>query len=592
MSPGSKVGEFFAELRRRRVYNAAIAYVVVGLGVLGAAELILDPLGLTGLRPAIVVLTILGLPLALVLAWAYELGPSGPTRDRGGAAPSLDGTQSIATASGEAETDSAHLGDPSPDDRASVAVLPFANMSAVAENEYFSAGVADDILTHLSRVRALRVTSRTSVAQYKDTMKPIPEIARELRVSSVLEGSIRVVGDRVRVTVQLIDARTDAHLWAETYDRDLDDVFAVQSEVAESVAKALSAELSSGEKEQIHARQTGNVEAYSLCLRAEEALYTWAPKDLELSARLFEEALRLDPNYARAHAGRAMTLLVTPALSTRRPPRLHERAAESTARALELDPQLALAHVARSMLLWNRDYDWTGAEDAMARAVELEPTDPLVRGPQAILLILQTRFDEAIAALERVEDKTSTQRYVPQLMKSQAYRYSGRISEAMGCVKEPLRLYPDRFNPHWEMAQALMAEERWEAALEEFDEAIAADPEIPLGVAGRAVCLAGLHRHDETKEAIARLENWEGPESVGPFAMGYAYLAGGRVEDALDQWEEAVRQRDLFTPYARLSAQLRPLRAHPRFQAILQSMWPEHGPFEMDQTPRTTPSSA
>ena len=394
-----------AELKRRRVYRVAVVYVVVGVGVLGAAEVILDPLGLEGVRPLIVVLTLLGFPLALVLAWAYELTPEGIVRDPGTAAV-MEAEAGDSPEPAPAETHPDKLWTASPgDERPSVAVLPLTNMSGDPDNEFFSDGVTEDILTHLSRVKGLRVTSRTSVMRYKGTTKSAPEVARELGVDSLLEGSIRVAGGKVRVTVQLIDASADAHLWAESYDRDLEDVFAVQSEVAEAVARALQAELSAGEIEEIRARPTDDVEAYTLCLRGEEALNTWAPGDLERAVDHFEAALRLDLNYARAYAGLAMVLAITPALSARAPADFHRRVEQAATRALELDDGLALAHAARATLLWTRDYDWPERVGSHGPGDSAGATECVaVRQMQAVMFLTEERFDEAHSqAMEEVE---------------------------------------------------------------------------------------------------------------------------------------------------------------------------------------------
>ena len=242
-APKSEPVSFWTELKRRRVIKVGLAYVIVGLGVGEGANSFLPPLGAPAwVVPVILAILVLGFPFAVVLARAYDVTPEGVVRD------------SVATVGAEAEV--ALRDSPEPtlaqgrsttpatpstsDDRPSVAVFPLANMSGDPDNEFFSDGVTEDILTHLARVKGLRVTSRTSVMQYKGTSKTMREIARELGVDSVLEGSIRVAGDTVRVTVQLIDAAADDHLWAESYDESLEDVFAIQSDVARR--KSLSAE--------------------------------------------------------------------------------------------------------------------------------------------------------------------------------------------------------------------------------------------------------------------------------------------------------------------------------------------------------------
>jgi len=570
-----------AELKRRRVYRVAVVYVVVGVGVLGAAEVILDPLGLEGVRPFIVVLTLLGFPLALVLAWAYEVTPAGIVRDPGTAVV----TEAEADDSPEpapAETRPERLRTPSPDDeRPSVAVLPLTNMSGDPDNEFFSDGVTEDILTHLSRVKGLRVTSRTSVMRYKGTTKSAPEVARELGVGSLLEGSIRVAGGKVRVTVQLIDASADAHLWAESYDRGLEDVFAVQSEVAEAVARALQAELSAGEIEEIRARPTDNVEAYTLCLRGEEALNTWAPGDLERAVEHFEAALRLDLNYARAYAGLAMVLAITPALSARAPADFHRRVEQAATRALELDDGLALAHAARATLLWTRDYDWPEAWEAMDRSILLAPRNAFVRHMQAVMFLTEERFDDAFQAMEEVEPGPG-ELMLGASMRAWSRNNQGRLEEAHAILDAALRHFPDHFLLRFHKVLAFVYAERWEEALVAVDRAIAIDPDVPIAVAMRANILVALDRPEEAQSEVTRLVDWKGKYPVTGYPMGLAYMAIGDLDKALDHWEAAVAEHDFFAPFLRSIPRYRPLRAHPRFQAILRSMWPEHGPFRVE----------
>ena len=587
MLPRRAPVSFWSELKRRRVIKVGVTYLLVGLAVGEGADIFLPQLGApTWVVPVILALLALGFPLAVVLAWAYDVTPEGIVRD---SAPTAAVDPAVVPGNlpepvvvePQPAAPPAPTG-PTTDDRPSVAVLPLANMSGDPENEFFSDGVTEDILTHLTRVKGLRVTSRTSVMQYKGTTKTMPEVARELGVDSVLEGSIRVAGGQVRITVQLIDAASDDHLWAESYDRSLEDVFAVQSEVAESVASALRAELSPGEIEQIHTKPTENIEAYTLCLRGQEALNTWAPPDLDRAVKHFEAALRLDPDYARAYAGLALVLAVTPVFSGRGPADFHERMERATLRALELDDRLPLAHVAHATLLWNREYDWSGAEAAFARAVELAPRDPHVRVMQAMFLIAQERFDEAVAALDDL-DAGPLEMMTVRAVKAMARYTDGRPDEALELIEAPLQDFPDRFVLHFHKGNALGAAGRYAEAVEAYDHALVIDPEMAMVVALRAIYLARLGRDDEARSEVARLEKWEGRDPPGPYAMAIAYMALGEVERALDMMEQAVTEREFLAPYVRAIPRWRPLRAHPRFQAILQSMWPDHGPFEVEE---------
>ena len=229
----TKASQFIKELKRRRVYSAAVAYIVVGLGVLGGAEVVLDPLGLGEARRLIVVVTLLGFPLAMVLAWIYDLTPTGLLRDSG----LDDGTEESTAEAPKPASQSDEVSD-------GIVVLPFENLSPHKEDEYFSDGVTEDLIAQLYRIGSLRVISRTSAWQYKASRVGTKQIAGELGVAYLLEGSVRRSGSRVRIVAQLIDARRDQHMWAETYDRELEDIFEIQSEVADRIASALHLTLS------------------------------------------------------------------------------------------------------------------------------------------------------------------------------------------------------------------------------------------------------------------------------------------------------------------------------------------------------------
>jgi TolB-like protein/Flp pilus assembly protein TadD len=564
---------FWSELRRRKVVRVGVAYLVVALAVAEGADIFLPQLGAPAwVVPVVLGLLVLGFPLASVLAWAYDITPEGLVRD---------GAKAEAPESADVPVPEASASRPRADGRRSVAVLPLTNMSGDPENEFFGDGMTEDILTHLSRVKSLRVTSRTSVMQYKGTTKTVREIAEQLGVESVLEGSIRVAGGKVRVTVQLIDAAADDHLWAETYDRSLEDVFAVQSEVAQSVAKALQAELSPSEVARIRARPTNSIEAYTLCLRGEETMSTWQPADLAAATRHFQAALRLDPHYARPRAGLALILAIGPAFTGRTHPNWHEELDSAARGSLEQDEEQAMAHAALGTVLWSRDFDWAGAEAEFKRAIELEPESLLVRGSMAFLLIILERFDEAMVVWEGAEAGPREDILV-RASSALALYNSGRAAEAVAVLQTGLSQAPDSSMLLYHQGTALFYLNRGEEAEQSLTQAIAIDPDNALALAVRAVVRSRLGWTEKADEDIQRLRGWTGSEPVGPFLLAYVHLALDDVEGAIALWQQSVAQGDFFAPFLRCTPRFRPLRAHPRFQALLQHMWPDHGPFEVD----------
>jgi len=349
--------------------------------------------------------------------------------------------------------------------RKSVAVLPFANMSGDPENEYFSDGITDDIITQLSKIADLKVISRTSVMQYKGTQKNIREIGEELDVATLLEGGVRKVGERVRINAQLIDAATDDHLWAEQYDRRLTDVFEIQSDIAHRIASALQAALTSTERERIQAVPTDNLDAYDYYLRGRYDFHQRTPDGLNRAIAAYERTLELDPAFAPAYAGLASVYAVTMLFDYRvvaDPYAAAFRSLNMADAALALDPDLAEAYAARTYI---KTFLWVPFEDVASdaqEAIRLEPNSADAHGWYAHLLARERRGDEALR-----ED-----------------------SIAIGL--DPLA--PGRRTGFAGNALIL---DRYELALREADRALALTPDLPVAEATRAIALLMLGRADE-----------------------------------------------------------------------------------------------
>src|SRR5437899_12662312 len=321
MSPGMNSGNFFAELKRRNVYKVAVAYLVVAWLLIQAASILFPTFEAPAWTMKVFITAIaLGFPVAVILAWAFDLTPEGIKR-AGEISPAESSirhtgrklTMSIGVvaliAAGllifqftrkTSVTENANVSA----DSKSIAVLPFDNLSSDKENAFFAQGIQDEIITTLSKISGLRVISRTSTVHYNSAPENLSEIARQLRVSNVLEGSVQKAGDRVHINVQLIQADTDAHLWAQSYDRELTDIFGVEAEVAKSIADSLQATLSPQEKARVEAKPTTNPDAYVLYLRARD--YQTRPdnllQDFRAARNLYAQAIKLDPNFALAHA--------------------------------------------------------------------------------------------------------------------------------------------------------------------------------------------------------------------------------------------------------------------------------------------------
>src|SRR6266403_895654 len=364
---------FFEELQRRKVYRVAAAYIIAGGFIIQIGSAVFPAWELPNwtLR-LVVVLLLMGFPIALILAWAYDVTPQGirvtPGSHRRRNLIMLIGIGVIISAGAGfflLPRASARKLDKS------IAVLPFQSLSDEKENAYFADGIQDDILTNLSKIGDLKVISRMSVMSYRgDGVRNAREIGKTLGVASLLEGSVRRIGNRVRVSVQLINANNDEHIWAEDYDRDLTDVFAIQTDLAQKIASALQAKLSPSEKARLDRRPTENPDAYLLFIQAEQ--YANRPDmfsdDSRKAEQLLEQAIKLDPNFAAAHA--CLSMVESWAYHTFDPtPARREKALASADDALRLQPDLPEGHLALGFAYYygDRDYDRALAEFEIAR---------------------------------------------------------------------------------------------------------------------------------------------------------------------------------------------------------------------------------
>jgi TolB-like protein len=376
-----------AELKRRNVFRAAVAYGIVAWLLVEVASVVLPTFEAPGwVMKVVILLATLGFPLALVIAWAFELTPEGIKReeevDRSGSqtrrhrnAPII-GLLILTMALFLLERFVWTDGDPTLGvDPRSVAAIPFDNLSGDEANLPFTSGIHDDLLTQLSKIGSIKTISRRSVLQYRDTAKTVPEIAAELGVATILAGGVQRSGDRVRINVRLTDAATDEPLWAETYDRQLSaaNIFAIQSEIATSIAEALRAKLTAGEQQRLAAVPTRNLEALDTYFLGKQLLEERNVRALQAAVEYFEQVIELDPDFALAWSGLADAYMILPEYSTTVDLELAQKKSVAAAtRALELDPEIP--EVLASMA-WNRlihDYDWAEAEALLRRAIDIQ----------------------------------------------------------------------------------------------------------------------------------------------------------------------------------------------------------------------------
>ena len=468
-------------------------------------------------------------------------------------------------------SDAATVAAPTKADVPSIAVLPFADMSPGKDQDYFCEGMAEEIINALTTLEGLHVASRTSAFQAKARDFNIAEIGATLKVGAVLEGSVRKAGNRLRVTAQLINVLDGYYLWSERYDRDMDDVFAVQDEIAQSVVEKLKVKLLGEQTVSIIKRPTDNLEAYNLVLKGRYYYAKLTETALEKGRGCFTKALALEPGYAQAHAGIAAVHTISTILSFARPHDLMPVAKDAALKGLTIDEQVADAHLALGMVLHWYEWDWMGAEREYGRALELNPGDAHARGQYATLLAQQGRADAAIAEARHAIDRDPLAVW-GQYHLGIALFVTRQFDSAVGEARAGVELDPSVWHFHHNLGWALAGLNRYDEAAEAFRLATLlapADP-LPLAYLGWVLGLAG--RKQEALAILKDLERRRSQEYVGGWLLAHVNLGLDEYEQAVVWLQKAIEERDGPATFLNLMFSVDPLRSDPRFQALLQRM--------------------
>lgn len=518
MTEPSSAARLWGEIKRRKVVRVVVAYLLVGWGLIQIADATLEPLHLPEWAGTLVVWLVgLGFPIAVILAWVLDITPEGIKVT--GAAPE----EEPASAPGDA----------------SIAVLPFVNVGGNPDDEYFSDGLSDELINLLARLKSLRVCSRTSSFALKGQHVDMPTVARQLGVRHVLEGSVRRGGERVRITAQLVDAVGDRHLWSKTFDRELKDIFAVQDEIAANLFAELRLTLSADEQQAIQPT-TDSVEALDCYLRGRE-LYHRAGC-LESAGEKFEEAIRIDPNYALAWAGLTYVFVDTYWYRDKEPAWIR-RADEASRKAVELAPHLAESHAARGR--------------ALQVAEQFEEAD--------------AEFDRAIAINPRLFEPIHFQAQMARSVGD--YRRSAELFERAAEVRpEDYQALALASNMYEGLGDIPRARELAGKMLERAARALELNPRDSRALVLSSGSYFTLGKVDE---ALAYAEK---ARTVAPKANGVMYNSAclyarlGETERALEFVEKAVALGSGNKRYFETDPDFATIREHPRFKALLERL--------------------
>ena len=452
-----------------------------------------------------------------------------------------------------------------------IAVLPFSNISPDAKDEYFADGMTEELISTLSRIQGLRVIARTSVMQYKGVQKSVAAIGRELNVKAVLEGSVRKSGNKLRITVQLIDAANQEHLWSEEYDRELTDVFVIQGAVAQRVAEALQVQLAAGERTQIGKSWTGNVEAYTLYLRGRYAWNKRSPADLLESVEYFKKSAQKDPRYALAYAGLADAYTLLGNYYVLPPTDAYTQAQAAAMKALEIDESLAEAHTSLAFALMHYRWDWAGAEIEFKRAIELNPSYAVGESWYAYFLTVTGRFDEAVAVRTRAQELDPLSVVVRSDVGLTMY-FARKYEETVEQFHKTLSSDPSFYAAYIPLGAALLHLHRPDEAIAAFRKARVFSQNHPIPSAALAYALAVSGKKEEAIKIAEGLKKLSSRSYVSPYWIGIIYAGLGDDSAAFDWLDKGIASHDGSMIFLKVEPILDRLRPDPRFGKLLANV--------------------
>ena len=576
---------FLAELKRRNVYKVAVAYAVVGWLVIQVSSTVLPTFHAPEwVVQTLVVLVAIGFPIALVIAWAFELTPEGLKR-----AEDVDLAMKRRPKShawiyvvavgavlsiglfmlgryGFREKNSSTVELPAK----SIAVLPFDNLSEDKSNAYFAEGVQDEILTRLAKVADLKVISRTSTQHFKSAPDNLPQIAKQLGVMNILEGSVQKANDQVRVNVQLINALTDAHLWAETFDRKLTDIFAVESEIAKTIADTLQAKLTGSEKTAMSKKPTANPEAYELYLKGRFFWNKRTSADLRKAVDYFNQAIAKDSNYALAYAGLADAFAMYPDYGVEAPADAYPRAKSAAMKALELDNTLGQPHAALGLVYANFEHDFAKSIGEFERAAQLDPNYATAHQWINTGLEPTGQFDRSIAETKHAIELDPLSLIINADL---AYSYfnARRFDDALAQSQKTLEIDPSFHVARGYLGLALQFKGQLAEAIPEFRTAAASNDEpFSQALLGQALARTGMR--DEAQRILSRLEERARDHFVTGWSLAVIRLALGDKEGALAALDLALQQHAPEIVLIKYDPLFDDLRGDPHFEALVQKV--------------------
>ncbi len=452
-----------------------------------------------------------------------------------------------------------------------IAIIPFANISPDSQDEYFSDGMTEELISAASRIRGLGVIARTSVMRYKGTAKPVAEIGKELDVGTVLEGSVRKAGNKVRITVQLINVQTEEHIWSQTYDRELADIFDVQGEIAQRIARSLKVRVLKSEKLGLDKNPTESTEAHSEYLKGRHSLSLRTEEGARKALEHFERATQHDPRYALAYTGMADAYAVLALLELVPPKDAFPKAREAAMKALDLDENLAEAHASLGLVAFQYDWDWAKSEKEFKRAEELNPNYPPAHQFHADYLKAMGRFDEALAEMGRAHALDPLSLAINTGVGHVLY-LSRQYDKAIEHYRSLVKLDPNFLQARLWLGRPYLQKGMYKEAILELEEAakLSSNSTISLAMLGQAYAAGGKKK--EMEQIREKLLERSKQQYVPSYWISLLFVGLGDKEQAFHWLERAFQERSSWLVWAKVEPRFDILRSDSRFNSLLSRM--------------------
>jgi TolB-like protein/Tfp pilus assembly protein PilF len=532
----NKLSQFWQELKRRKVIRVVIVYAAAGFAVIEFVDIVTEPLNLPEWALTLVIILVaIGFPLAIILAWAYDITPSGIEKTK-----SLDAFK-------EQDKNRIHADKTSRFEN-SIAVLPFEDMSPQKDQEYFCDGMTEEIINALTHVESLKVIARTSSFAFKGKQKDMREIGRKLDVETLLEGSIRKDGKQLRITAQLIKVTDGSHIWSEKFDREMVDIFAIQDEISQAIVDNLEVKLLLKKNEPILKHHTEDLAAYNLYLKGRYLINLLSEENFKKGLECFNQAIALDPGYALAYTGIANYYTYLGWYSILSPDQAFEKAKDYAEKALKLDKLLPQAHYLIAVLKFVRDWNWDEAEKGFEYALRLDPGNTSSFMYYSCFFVCMCRYDEAVKISKRFVELDPLSP-VTNLILGWVYFEAERYDESIEQLRTVLELNPGFIIAQQEIAWNYAFKGMCKEAMSEYQKMGDQDMGVTWGDTTRAIIHGLCGEKDEVQKTYDKLKKISEERYID-----YSYLAVlsgflGDIDQAFDWLDKAYEERSVFMVY-------------------------------------------